>query len=151
MTAYLSQFFSTSLWHWNFCRRFQTSTLLLVYVEFSCVMAYSGIQIWTSNRGQITDGFERKTGTPVILGESRELSGTVVLARKHDMPYRMCLVYLNMTSWQRRMPYHFLGWMTCWRPWVRISGFSNLDLASGSVKEEDRPKTAFSAQQGQFH
>lgn len=58
-------------------------------------MAYSGIQIWTSNRGQITDGFERKTGTPVILGESRELSGTVVLARKHDMPYRMCLVYLK--------------------------------------------------------
>ena len=56
-----------------------------------------------------------------------------------------------MTSWQRRMAYHCLGWMTCWRHWVRISGFSCLDLVSGSVKDDDRPQTAFSAQQGQFH
>ncbi|KAL9970389.1 hypothetical protein ACROYT_G022754 [Oculina patagonica] len=81
-------------------------------------------------------------------------SSPVVLARKHDGSYRMCIDFqkLNQCTEKDAIPLprtddalEAVGgaqWFTC------------LDLASGywqlQVKEEDRPKTAFSTHRGQF-
>ena len=78
----------------------------------------------------------------------------VVLVRRHDGSYRMCIDYrkLNLCTSKDAIPLartndvlEALGggqWFSC------------LDLASGyrqmQVKEEDRPKTAFSTHRGQF-
>ena len=81
-------------------------------------------------------------------------SSLAVLARKHDGTYRMCIDYrkLNQLTQKDAMPLpreddvlEALG---------GAQWFSSLDLASGywqmQVKEEDRPKTAFSTHKGQF-
>ena len=81
-------------------------------------------------------------------------SSPVVLVRKHDGSYRMCIDYrkLNLCTEKDAIPLprtddvlEALGggqWFSC------------LDLASGywqmQVKEEERPKTAFSTHRGQF-
>ncbi|KAL9952487.1 hypothetical protein ACROYT_G039751 [Oculina patagonica] len=81
-------------------------------------------------------------------------SSPVVLARKHDGTYRMCIDFrkLNQSTKKDAIPLPRTDDLL-----VALGGaqwFSSLDLASGywqmQVKEEDRPKTAFSTHRGQF-
>lgn len=78
----------------------------------------------------------------------------MVLARKHEGTYRICIDFRKINQFRKRdaipLPrtddlLEALGW---------ADWFSSLDLASGfwrmQVKEEDRPKTAFSTHRGQF-
>ena len=73
----------------------------------------------------------------------------MVLVRKYDGTYRMCIYFRNSTNLRRRMPQtddllEALG---------GVQLLSRLDLASGywqmQVKEDDRPKTAFSTHRGE--
>ena len=81
-------------------------------------------------------------------------SSPVVLARKHDGTYRMCIDFrkLNQSTKKDAIPLPRTDDLL-----EALGGaqwFSSLDLASGywqmQVKEEDRPKTAFSTHRGQF-
>lgn len=60
------------------------------------------------------------------------------------------LTSVNSTSLQRRMPYPY----DLWEALGGAQWFSSLDFAlvywQMQVKEEDRPKTAFSTHRGQF-
>ena len=79
-------------------------------------------------------------------------SSPVVLARKHDGTYRIDFRKLNQSTKEDAIPVPRTD------DWLEALGgtqwFSSLNLASGywqmQVKEENRPKTAFSTHHGQF-
>ncbi len=78
----------------------------------------------------------------------------MVLARKYDGTYRMCIDFrrLNQSTKKDAIPLHRTDDLL--KALGGSQWFSGLDLVSGycqmQVKEEDRPKTAFSAHRGQF-
>ena len=78
-------------------------------------------------------------------------SSPVVLARKHD---RMCIDYRKLNQLTQKDAIPLLRTDEVLEALGGAQGFSSLDLASGywqmQVKEEDRPKTAFSTHKGQI-
>ena len=81
-------------------------------------------------------------------------SSPMVLARKHDGTYRMCIDYRKLNQLTKKDAIPLPRTNDVLEALGGAQWFSSLDLASGywqiQVKEEDRPKTAFSTHQGQF-
>ena len=81
-------------------------------------------------------------------------SSPVVLARKHDGTYRMCIDFRRLNQCTQKDALSLPRTDDVLEALGGAQWFSCLDLASGywqmQVKEEDRPKTAFSTHRGQF-
>ena len=82
-------------------------------------------------------------------------SSPVVLARKHDSTYRVCIDYRKVNQLTQKHAIPLPQTNAVLEALGGANWFPSLDLASGywqmQVKEEDRPKTAFSTHKGQFH
>lgn len=81
-------------------------------------------------------------------------SSPVVLARKHDGTYRMCIDFRRLNQYTQKDAISLPRTDDVLEALGGAQWFSCLDLASGywqmPVKEEDKPKTAFSTHRGQF-
>lgn len=81
-------------------------------------------------------------------------SSPVVLSREHDGTYRMCIDYRKLNQLTQKDAIPLPRTVDVFKALGGAQWFSSLDLASGywqmQVKEEDRPKTAFSTHRGQF-
>ena len=77
-----------------------------------------------------------------------------MLARKHDGTYRMCTDFCKLNQSTKKDAIPLPRTNDLLEALGGAQWFSSLDLASGywqmQVKEEDRPKTAFSTHRGQF-
>ena len=82
-------------------------------------------------------------------------SSPVVLVRRHDGSYRMCIDYRKLNLCTSKDAISSARTDDVLEALGGGQWFSCLDLAFGyeqmEVKEEDRPKTAFSTQGGQVH
>ena len=81
-------------------------------------------------------------------------SSPVVLERKHDGTYLMCFYFRKLNESTKKDAIPLLRTDDLLKALGGAQWFSSLDLTSGywqmQVKEEDRPKTAFSTHRGQF-
>ena len=110
------------------------------------------------NTGVRREIIDQQVDEPLAFGRIEESqspwSSPVVLVRRHDGSYRMCIDYCKLNLCTSKDAISLGRTDDVLEALGGGQWFSCLDLASGyrqmQVKEEDRPKTAFSTHRGQF-
>ena len=105
-------------------------------------------------REVIDQQLDERLATERVEPSQSPWSSPVVLVRKHDGTYRMCIDFCKINQSTKKDVIPLPRTDDLLEALGGAQWFSSLDLALGywqmQVKEEDRPKTAFSTRRGQF-